>query len=262
MMLCLLCFKMSSVKLFHSRKYEMSPWGAPDSLVNWCEPDYMHFSFMAETFNTLSNLLTVIVGAVLFFHFRKHHTEKRFLSVALLMIVVGLGSAAFHGTLRYHFQLLDELPMLYLTCSLSYIVIEMPHQKKKYPNLPRFSIMACFLMSVGHIAFKNAELFFAAFGILLAPAISYPVTHTTVKLFYDSMKYAFFSLVIGFIAWEFDRFFCEYVQNLYLHAWWHVFTAMSGLFWLNGMLFLRKRYILKEPCRLLYHGLWVDLESK
>ena len=247
---------------FDKSRYDLSLWGEPNALLNWCEPDYVHFNFIAETWNTLSNITTIILGITLFRHYRKYGCESRFLIATLLMVLVGIGSSSFHGTLLYHFQLMDELPMLYLTTCLSYIVVEMPQKKLYYPNLPKTAIVLCAMLTIAHITFEDAELFFAAFGILLAPAISFPLTHTTIKPFINTMRNAFFSMLVAFIFWETDRFFCDYVQPLYLHAWWHVLTAISGVFWLNASVFLRKRYVLKEPCRLLYGGLWVELDSK
>eukprot|EP00835_Amoeboradix_gromovi_P003083 NODE_192_length_15450_cov_0.476355.p4 type:complete len:246 gc:universal NODE_192_length_15450_cov_0.476355:270-1007(+) len=242
--------------------YELALWGSPNALVNWCEPDYVHFNFIAETWNTLSNLVTIVLGMILFAHYKKYACEKRFLCSTLLMILVGCGSFSFHGTLLYHFQLMDELPMLYLTCCLSYVVVEMPHKQRQYPNLPKIAVATCIFLTIGHITLKNNEIFFGAFGILLAPAIAYPLTHISVTPFIYCMRNAALSLMLGFAAWEVDRFLCDLVQPLYLHAWWHVFTAMSGVFWLNAMVFIRKRYVLKEPSRLLYYGLWVELDSK
>jgi hypothetical protein len=34
--------------------------------------------------------------------------------IGLLLITIGLGSAAFHGTLRFEYQLWDELPMIWV----------------------------------------------------------------------------------------------------------------------------------------------------
>jgi hypothetical protein len=41
-----------------------------------------------------------------------------------LLLVVGLGSIAFHGTLRFELQMLDELPMLYLVTWLVWLLVE------------------------------------------------------------------------------------------------------------------------------------------
>jgi len=43
-----------------------------------------------------------------------------FIIVFLGYIVVGLGSMAFHTTLKYEMQLADELPMIYTVCIMAY----------------------------------------------------------------------------------------------------------------------------------------------
>ena len=80
--------------------------------TNWCEADYIYSQYIAEFWNTLSSLAIVVWGAWgLYFHFR--WTETRFFLCYFIFVIVGLGSAGFHGTLSREMQLLDELPMLW-----------------------------------------------------------------------------------------------------------------------------------------------------
>ena len=64
--------------------------------------------YVAEFYNTISNIILLAVGL---FGLRRCWTldlEARFYAMSFCTLVVGFGSAAFHGTLRYHWQLMDE----------------------------------------------------------------------------------------------------------------------------------------------------------
>ena len=239
--------------------YDHALWGAPDALVNWCEPDYTHFSFIAETFNTLSNLYAVIIGLVLYVHYKP--LEMRFRVMALLISTIGIGSLAFHGTLKYHMQLMDELPMLYSGMSMAYIVLEMPYKKQRYPSLPLYLILICIALTIGHILLKNAEAFFAVYGLLLIPAIGYTVFIKHDATVDKAMKTALVYLIVGFVCWELDRFFCPQVQDYHLHSVWHVCMSISGQYWLNAMAYTRLKS-LGIPSSLIYNGFLISLNGK
>jgi dihydroceramidase len=98
-------------------------WGAVTSTVDWCERNYVHTPWVAELFNTLSSLAMVAAGLLgLWLH--RHVLERRFLGAFALLALVGVGSFAFHATLRFELQLLDELPMLYLVILMVFILVE------------------------------------------------------------------------------------------------------------------------------------------
>ncbi len=42
----------------------------------------------------------------------------------LALAVVGVGSVLFHATLKYEMQLMDEVPMIYSTAVMGYILCE------------------------------------------------------------------------------------------------------------------------------------------
>ena len=99
-------------------------WGKPTSTIDWCESNYEVSYYVAEFWNTLSNLL-IIVLTVAGFHFaRRDALERRYLVSHLALLGVGLGSVLFHGTLRFGGQLMDEIPMIYMVACLVYVMRE------------------------------------------------------------------------------------------------------------------------------------------
>ena len=112
-------------------------WGHPSATVDWCEPNYVFTHYIAEFFNTISSLAMVMCGLCgVYFHYNKYF-EKRYLFSFASVAVVGIGSAAFHGTLLFTLQMLDELPMIYSALIMTYIMIEQHNMTPKYsPYLP------------------------------------------------------------------------------------------------------------------------------
>ena len=237
--------------------YQNTYWGVPSSLVNWCEPDYMHFNFIAETWNTLSNIFTILMGLMLFINFTWHKIELRFRITALSLMVVGMGSFAFHGTLLYHYQLLDELPMLGLGASMTYLILEMPSIQLRYPRMPTLFTAFCICFCVLHVILKNNDLFFAVFAIMLAPAVFFSALNYQDKVIRTATTLAGVYLAIGFGFWLIDRFYCSSVQKLNLHAWWHILTALSEVYWLNAMVYMRRK-IIGQKSVLYLKGLWIS----
>ena len=87
------------------------------STVDWCEPNYVWSAYVAEWFNTLSSLPMAAWGVVGLVQCARSSkaVAARFYWVYAGLVGIGLGSAAFHGTLLRMCQALDELPMIGLS---------------------------------------------------------------------------------------------------------------------------------------------------
>ncbi|QRV94012.1 alkaline ceramidase [Ceratobasidium sp. AG-Ba] len=105
-------------------------WGNHTSTIDWCEGNYVHSRFIAETYNTLSNIpfvVLAIVGAISVL--RPSRLSKplpharRFALMHALLALVGAGSFVFHATLKWRAQVMfDEMPMLLVTCAALYSI--------------------------------------------------------------------------------------------------------------------------------------------
>ncbi|XP_058875617.1 alkaline ceramidase 3-like, partial [Acipenser ruthenus] len=88
-------------------------WGRPTSTLDWCEENYSVSFYIAEFWNTVSNLILIlppIYGAI---QTLRDGLETRYVFAYVGLAAVGIGSWCFHMTLQYEMQLLDELPMIY-----------------------------------------------------------------------------------------------------------------------------------------------------
>jgi dihydroceramidase len=115
-------------------------WGAPDSLIDWCEPNFVHTPYIAEFYNTITHVPAsmYMLVAILVMAFPRPlagvsgaklkaaavkwlpRLELRHQVSVLGLAIVCAGSVLFHATLRYWGQLLDEVPMIIVVGSFLY----------------------------------------------------------------------------------------------------------------------------------------------
>ncbi|XP_072900373.1 alkaline ceramidase 3 isoform X4 [Hemitrygon akajei] len=99
-------------------------WGEPTSTLDWCEENYAVSFYVAEFWNTVSNLIMIVPPVYGAIQTVRDGLETRYLAAFLGLAAVGIGSWCFHMTLKYEMQLLDELPMIYSCCIFVYCLYE------------------------------------------------------------------------------------------------------------------------------------------
>jgi len=183
-------------------------WGTPDASVSFCEPKYTMVPWVAEYHNTITSLIYAVVGII----FLGTNVDR----MAKCLIVVGIGAACLHMTLRKYGQWLDELSMLYLIyCGLRHL---RPDRFKMYMLIP---------LTAGYYVFCGNFLFFLS-----------TFTGMQVVIFVEARrqlpaKYGPWatSYIVTFstatVCWLLDQTLCSYVVAYQLHAWWHVLTGIA-----------------------------------
>jgi dihydroceramidase len=78
-----------------------------------------------------------------------------------LLALVGLGSVAFHGTLRFELQMLDQLPMLYLVLLLAWILFELDPTRRPGPWFGALLGGAAAGLTVSNTALRGPSQFLA-----------------------------------------------------------------------------------------------------
>ncbi|ORZ33681.1 ceramidase-domain-containing protein, partial [Catenaria anguillulae PL171] len=242
------------IKRFGPESPHTGFWGPVTASVDWCETNYAVTRYIAEFFNSTSNVVTIAAGIFLFFRARKLNLERRYALAPLFLTLVGFGSLCFHGTLQYHAQLLDELPMFYMELIFSYIAIERS-KAQKYPRLPIIMWAIGILYTIAHIYLRLVVTFHIIFGVLLILIQVLPFTYAKLD---PVIRRSFLSglafLASAFTAWELDQIFCNSIEYLYLHAAWHAGTAIAGVLWLEIMMYIRLKYVYKK------RNVWLDLK--
>ncbi|UQC87059.1 alkaline phytoceramidase [Colletotrichum lupini] len=135
-------------------------WGEKTSTLNFCEEDYVVSYYCAEVCNTLTNLLFLWLGFKGVHNCVSQGHPRIFLVAYLGYVIVGLGSTAFHTSLKCSssllaqdifcylhaeywtdkitwldpMQLIDELSMIYTTCLMVFATFS-------FSKSSRFSVL-------------------------------------------------------------------------------------------------------------------------
>ncbi|KJY02154.1 alkaline dihydroceramidase like protein [Zymoseptoria brevis] len=99
-------------------------WAPITSTLDWCEENYYATRYAAEIVNTLTNLLFAFLAIKGMYNCYKHGHDRVFFVTFLGYFFVGTGSFAFHATLKYPMQLVDELSMIYTTLLMFWATFE------------------------------------------------------------------------------------------------------------------------------------------
>ncbi|KAL2118942.1 hypothetical protein VTJ04DRAFT_5901 [Mycothermus thermophilus] len=232
-------------------------WGKQTSTLNWCEEDYNISFYCAEVVNTLTNLVFLWLGwrglrdVISFGH------SRVFILVYLGYMVVGLGSMAFHTTLKYEMQLADELPMIYTVCIMGFATFSYRRTLKVQILIGLALFALAVFITVYYLYAQNPVFHQVAYGLLtfsticrgfyvmkyLRPQLKQRATPAEV----DTLMRTMYKLAIsgigmflaGFFIWNIDNIFCRHLtasKNKILlpwsvvlegHGWWHILTGLA-----------------------------------
>eukprot|EP01132_Coremiostelium_polycephalum_P002948 gene2948-3679_t len=244
-------------------------WGIPTSNIDWCEANYIKSPYIAEFYNTISSLiisLYAFYGLLLTNYnvgYNQFHLEvvkslgfKTRLNLAFwALAVVGFGSAAFHATLLYQYQLLDELPMIITSLIMLYILVTIGEDSHKshfsggiLGNSLLRHVLPYLLTAYGVLVGititlirDQPKILQISYGFLVIYIIghSFFILNKQKSTQVSSPDqylyiYAFISFLVGFLFWIVERHFCSngYVfVGIQLHALWHVFTGLGVFVW-------------------------------
>lgn len=184
----------------------------------------------------------ILVGAFFALEAWRKGWPRHSVTAFLHIVLVGIGSCAFHSTMLYECQLMDELPMLFLVCHLFYcslyhcviveiekgrkgqrssalcsklvsFVIEMDGNKRWLMGLT--CIMLPGLVSGAYVGYfyNQPEFFQRFFGLILCQVVVqvyYRLWNTPALT--TLRPYAFRTLIIfalSWLAWNMDTWICH-----------------------------------------------------
>lgn len=222
-------------------------WHPVTSMIDWCESNYTHSYYIAEFWNTISNLAYILLGS--YGIYKNKYAEKRFKIAFSSLILVGIGSALFHGTLKWFTQLCDEISMFIGSITVLYILIEHRNIKPKYHYLPHILTLVTVIFSWLYIQFRLVILFQTVW--ISITIIIFIMFYKLVKPFGTIKKRCYFNILIIFgisaLCWLADYMLCYHlpiIQVVQLHSFaWHLGTAYVSYSIMNECLVLRYRYV-------------------
>lgn len=220
-------------------------WGPPTSTIDWCEENYVVSPYIAEALNTLTNSVFILLALFATIQAYKQHLEPRFIFASLGFLLVGVGSWLFHMTLQYHYQLLDELPMIYATCIPFWSVFS-TFKDIRGQSVVAFGITsAAGILTAIYLILKNPTIHQAAYGVMNAIIILKSISLTKEYVhdakarsqLYRVMWTGILLFIFGYFLWNLDIHFCSFARAtrrdwgmpygflLEGHGWWHIFTG-------------------------------------
>lgn len=247
-------------------------WGAPTATLDWCETNYEVTYYIAEFWNTLSNLLMILPPFWSIFMAYREGFERRYMLCYLFLGFVGIGSWCFHMTLIYEMQLLDEIPMVWGTLVLLYVLVPMV-----YPSLDgSFKFKASlflygFVETTCYLYFKEPLIHQLAYAFLMTVALYLDVcilrrVHCDRSLFWVSVTFYY----TGFAVWNIDNIYCAQLAQLrdtlpfilhpftQLHAMWHCLAGYGS--YVNIAFCIQTRALTKEKKCLTWKWSWLTLQ--
>ncbi|CDZ97090.1 Alkaline ceramidase [Phaffia rhodozyma] len=192
----------------------------------------------------------VSMAAYGFVHVLKQGMAPRLSLAYAGMGLVGVGSFLFHATLKWEFQLADELPMIWFS---SYLLWSLFNSNPGYDMsvnawLGLGSLITVDLaLSLLYMAYPNPLCHQALFACILLASLKrtnhlvgnvLPEQHrSTVNRLYLTGAASFLA---GFLLWNVDNEMCDSIENIRKvwgwwgyglilegHAWWHLLTGVG-----------------------------------
>lgn len=227
--------------------------------VNFCEIDYETTNFIAEFINTLSNVAYIYFSAAVLSPGLSRWNVFSWPPVNIALLLIGIGSAAFHATLQHGAQMADELSMYAIITTLNYRV----YTYNLFSSLFAKRAVALMLVaSTAIVAYSNITaskgasfdlhlVFFVALCTAFWPRVLYLIYHDAKKSSAETSEHSrarrmgLFgqggrAILLGFVLWVIDGVCCQQLRAirsmiglpfawlLKLHGAWHVLTAIGA----------------------------------
>ncbi|KAI9365054.1 alkaline dihydroceramidase [Pilaira anomala] len=224
-------------------------WGPVTSTIDWCEENYTVSPYIAEFFNTITNLSFIFLCMFGIYNVFRNNASKTLIPLYLGVMMVGFGSWFFHMTLQYNMQLLDELPMLYVASIAVWHTFIADPKSTIGAKLPIALAVYSGIVSYAYIIINDPVFHQVAYALLVLTVVirsvllvgkvpeGYVYEKSRMRLL---LWMAALGFIVAFILWNIDNQFClslrvwrTRVSTLTgsiseLHGWWHIGTALGA----------------------------------
>jgi len=221
-------------------------WEPHTASHDFCEENYRFTGLVAELLNSLSSLPIAWIGAWAWACTPvPYRAWPRFALCFLSFISIGLGSAAFHATLRRPAQALDEVPMV-LANLVFVFCLSRPTSDWAHKLASALSISGVILVVI-YVIFEAYVVFLSVYGIVVVylMAVSYlhayrrpAILSENTQVLRRLWKLGFGVYAFGFALWVTDHAVCAQLGVGHLHIAWHALACMGTLFFVLLLLAL------------------------
>ncbi|KAE8376683.1 ceramidase [Aspergillus bertholletiae] len=225
-------------------------WGLPTAKSNFCEEDYAVTRYIAEFINSLTNLVYIFYAIHGLRKLRQKQNCDTFRAIPYWgLMAVGICSAAFHISLKYHTQMLDDLSMLFTTTPVLHQVVTVNATRRNSVLVAILLWSSLMALVVYHV--KTDELLLHSLGfagmviVIGIRTMQLINTRTLVgsaarKQIWGAVRFGAVIFNLGFYLWVIDGWICGFLRStrariglpfaflLELHGWWHIFTGIGA----------------------------------
>ncbi|KAF2094544.1 alkaline phytoceramidase [Rhizodiscina lignyota] len=237
-------------------------WSPVTSTINWCEEDYYATIYAAEIVNTLTNLLFMSLAFVGIRNCLQNGHDRIFLVTFVGYLIVGSGSFAFHTTLKYPMQLVDELSMIYTTCLMFHATFSYGKSLTSSIFMGVFLTGLALFISLYYHYLQDPSFHQNAYALLTAIVLFRSLyvmeferqdrrDGEILRTMWIMIACGLSIFLGGFAIWNLDNKYCTTIRRwrreiglpwgIFLegHGWWHLMTGIGAYFYITWGIWLR-----------------------
>lgn len=246
-------------------------WGEKTSTLNFCEEDYVMSHYVAEVCNTFTNMLFIWLGIKGIRGCLKYSHPTIFVIAYIGYMIVGMGSTAFHASLKYSWQLVDELSMIYTTCLMVFATFSYARSTRTSALLGAGLMGLAWFITAYYYKTKNPDFHQISYAILTAlvvfsnmaiiqkhvrpalnkrqktrpPDSTVPPADAIVKEMWLMLVVGLSIFLGGYALWIADIELCPEIRGwrrhiqlpwgvlLEGHGWWHLMTGIGAYYYIT-----------------------------
>ncbi|XP_020232062.1 alkaline ceramidase [Cajanus cajan] len=219
-------------------------WGPVTSTTDCCEKNYEYSSYIAEFFNTISSVPTILLALVGLVNAHTQRFEKRFCVLHISIMALALGSMLYHATLQRVQQQSDETPMMWEILLYMYILYSPDWHYRR--TMPIFLFVYGVVFAMVHSVVRFGIGFKVHYVILCLICIPRMYKYYIYTEDVSAKRIAHLyvaTLVLASLCWLGDHVFCKEISrwpiNPQGHALWHLFMGFNAYFANTFLMFCR-----------------------
>lgn len=242
-------------------------WGPVTSTIELCEENYTHSSYIAEFYNTISNVPCILLAFIGLINALRQRFEKRFSVLHLSNMILATGSMMFHATLQHVVQQSDETPMVWEMLLYLYVLYSPDWHYRS--TMPTFLFFYGGAFAIFYSFVRNGTVFklhYVALCLLCVPRVYKYYIHTKDVAAKRLAHIYVATILLGTVCWLVDDIFCKKLSRWYInpqgHALWHLLMGFNTYFANTFLMFCRAQQLGWEPRVAHFFGFFPYVKIK